>query len=204
MVHHTYAIGMWSRTTDAAADPPQAASPAAKGAIEPVAPSVPAEVVAALQQGDHESRARALVALADKSKDRDEISYYAYLRAIADRLSGRRNSARETLATALKANPAGRWTAKIRLELAGIELAAGNWAAAEELTRRRGHPPSGRAAKGPTRGRLFELRPENARIRRPAYSGRPQCGLRALGPGARARREPGAAPSYCSRWAKPA
>ena len=90
------------------ADPPPAPSPMAKGVIEPVAPVVPAEVVAALQQGDHETARKALVALGDKTKDRDEISYYAYLRAIAERLAGRRDAARETLATALKANPAGR------------------------------------------------------------------------------------------------
>ncbi|HEX3448928.1 MAG TPA: hypothetical protein VHS97_11775, partial [Isosphaeraceae bacterium] len=129
------AIGAWSQTNGADVLPPPAASTAAKGAIEPVAPVVPSEVVAALQQGDHETARKALIALGDKSKDRDEVSYYAYLRAIAERLAGRRDAARETLGTALKANPVGRWAAKIRLELAGIELAAGNWTVAEELTR---------------------------------------------------------------------
>ena len=37
--------------------------------------------------------------------------------------------------TAIQADPLSRWVPKIRFELAGIELASGNWAAAEELTR---------------------------------------------------------------------
>ena len=35
----------------------------------------------------------------------------------------------------IEIDPKGRWAAKIRFELAGIELAAGNWAPAEELAR---------------------------------------------------------------------
>ena len=129
-----YAIGMWSRTTDAAADLLRQLRRPPKARSSPSRPSCRRRSLPRCNKVTTNLR-KALVALAEKSKDRDEITYYAYLRAIAERLSGRRDAARETLATALKANPAGRWTAKIRLELAGIELAAGNWAAAEELTR---------------------------------------------------------------------
>ncbi|HEX8201135.1 MAG TPA: MG2 domain-containing protein, partial [Isosphaeraceae bacterium] len=43
--------------------------------------------------------------------------------------------ARATLRTALEADPKGPWTAKLRGELAAVELAAGRYAAAEELAR---------------------------------------------------------------------
>ena len=117
------------------AQSPPAPSTAARAAIEPVAPLVPAEVVAALQGGEFETARKALIALGEKAKDRDDGAYYAYLQAIAEHLTGQRDPARETLRKALQANPAGRWAPKLRFELAGIELAAGNGAAAEELTR---------------------------------------------------------------------
>ena len=115
--------------------PPPAPSTEAKSAIEPVAPVVPADVIAALQGGDYESARGALNALREKAKDRDDGAYHAYLQAIAERLAGQRDAARETLRKGLSANPTGRWAPKLRFELAGIELAAGNGAAAEELTR---------------------------------------------------------------------
>ena len=71
----------------------------------------------------------------DKAKDRDDRAYFAYLQGIAERLSGQRDMARETLSKLLAANPTCVWAGKIRFELAGIELADGHWAAAEELTR---------------------------------------------------------------------
>ena len=88
-----------------------------------------------MQGGEYETARRALIGLAEKTKDRDDAAYFAYLQAIAERLSGQRDAARDTLRKALQGNPAGRWAAKLRFELAGIELAAGNAAAAEELTR---------------------------------------------------------------------
>jgi len=57
------------------------------------------------------------------------------LKAVAERLAGNREAARETLRTAIQAAPTTRWGAKIRFELSGIELASGNLAAAEELAR---------------------------------------------------------------------
>ena len=117
------------------AEPPPAPSTAAKTAIEPVAPVVPAEVIAALQGGEYETARKALITLGTTAKDRDQAAYYAYLQAIAERLSGQRDEARETLRKGLSASPTGRWAPKLRFELAAIELAAGNGAAAEELTR---------------------------------------------------------------------
>ena len=48
-------------------------------------------------------------------------------------LGGHRDAARELLRKAAQLDPKGRWVIKIRYELAGIELASGNWAPAEEL-----------------------------------------------------------------------
>jgi tetratricopeptide (TPR) repeat protein len=131
-------VGALAASLPANADdaaPASAPSTAAKGAIVPPAPVVPAEVVAAMQSGDYETARRALVALAEKATDRDDVAYFAYLQGIAERLAGQRDVARETLRKSLAANPSGRWVPKIRMELAGIELALGNWAAAEELSR---------------------------------------------------------------------
>ena len=117
------------------AQPPPAPSTAAKTAIEQVAPVVPPEVIAALQGGEYETARKALITLGETAKDRDDGAYYAYLQAIAERLAGQRDAARETLRKGLSARPPGRWAPKLRFELAGIELGAGNGAAAEELTR---------------------------------------------------------------------
>ena len=117
------------------AAPPGTASATARSAIDPAAPVVPAEVVAAMQGGEYETARRALIALGEKSKDREESAYYAYLQAVAQRLAGQRDGARETLRKAIQANPAGRWAPKMRFELAGLELAAGKLSAAEELSR---------------------------------------------------------------------
>jgi alpha-2-macroglobulin len=121
--------------TPTGAEPPPAPAAASSGAIEPAAPVVPADVIAAMQGGDYETVRRALIELSTKAKDRDDGAYFAYLQGIAERLAGQRDAARATLRKTIAANPAGRWVSKMRYELAGIELAAGNWAAAEELTR---------------------------------------------------------------------
>ena len=120
------------------------ALPTASGAIEPAAPVLPAEVVAAMQEARYDEARRALIALGEKAAERDDRAYSPISapwpngwRAIATR-PGR------SLQAALRAAPATRWAAKIRFELAGIELAAGNWAAAEELTRAEADPAAGR------------------------------------------------------------
>ncbi len=118
-----------------AADSPPARALAAKEAITPAAPVLPAEVVAALQEGQFADAQSALAKLAEKAKTPDESTYYAYVQGITQRLAGKSEAARETLSAALKANPKGTWTAKLRFELAAVELAAGRFAAAEELAR---------------------------------------------------------------------
>jgi len=119
------------------ADPavPPAIASTPKLAVEPAAPLVLPEVVAALQSGQYENARKQLATLREKAKTTDEATYFAYLQGIAERLSGQRDAARETLRAAIQADPLSRWAPKIRFELAGIELASGNWAAAEELAR---------------------------------------------------------------------
>ncbi len=107
----------------------------ARSAIDPAAPTIPAELVAAMQEGRYEDARRALIGLGENAKDANDRAYFGYLRGIAERLAGNRDAARETLRSALQAAPVTRWEAKIRFELAGIELASGNLAAAEQLTR---------------------------------------------------------------------
>jgi tetratricopeptide (TPR) repeat protein len=129
-----------------------------RAAIEPAAPVVPGEVVASMQAGRYEEACRALIALGEQAKDRDDGVYFAYLRAVAERLAGNRDAARETLQTAMrvetKPGEAGwRWTTKIRFELAALELAAGNLAAAEELAR----AEAGRLLAGDRKDRLAEV-----------------------------------------------
>jgi alpha-2-macroglobulin len=104
-------------------------------AIDPAAPAVPAELVAAMQDERFDDAGRILAALAEKTNAPDDRAYFGYLRGIAERLAGRREAARETLRTALQAAPQTPWAGKIRFELAGIELASGNLDAAERLTR---------------------------------------------------------------------
>ncbi len=127
--------GFASRGQEAGLPARPTAFPTARGAIEPAAPVLPAEVVAAMQEARFEEARRALIALGEKSADVDDRSYYDYLRAVAERLAGNRDAARTVLQTALRDNPTTRWAAKLRYELAGVELAAGNLAAAEELMR---------------------------------------------------------------------
>ena len=171
------------------ADP--APSATAKDAAEPAAPVVPAEVVVAMQGGQYQAAIRALLALGEKANAADDKAYFAFLQAIAERLSGQRDAARPDFAQDDEGHPASRWAAKIRFELAGIELAAGNWAAAEELAR----AEAVRLLAGDRKDQLAEvyhafarklLEPDDPLVR-----ARPQCRLRAAGPGARAGREPG-------------
>jgi TolA-binding protein len=109
--------------------------PAAKGSIEPPAPVLPPSLVSSLQAGQFAKARTALAALRDRTKTDDERSYFAYIQGISERLGGQADLARQTLSRAIQASPHGRWAPKIRLELAGLELAAGNLAVAEELAR---------------------------------------------------------------------
>ncbi len=120
-----------------AADPPAASGEPirAKDAAMPAAPIVPGDIVSAMQEGKYDAAGAALTALAEKAKVADDRAYFTYLRAIAERLAGKRKEAVATLHGALEASPKGPWSPKIRNELSGLELAAGNLAVAEELAR---------------------------------------------------------------------
>ncbi len=110
----------------------EAAVPSARGAVEPSAPVLPEAVVAAMQESRFDEARRAILELRDRAAG-DDRSYFNYLAAVAERLGGRRAEARELLQTALREAPGGRWAAKIRFELADMELAGGNPANAEGL-----------------------------------------------------------------------
>ena len=79
--------GLCGRETRAADLPPTRAI-AAKEAITPAAPVLPAEVVAALQEGQFAAAQTALAKVAEKAKNTDEATYYAYIQGIAQRLAG--------------------------------------------------------------------------------------------------------------------
>ena len=81
------------------------------------------------------SRAGCSAQVADKAKTVDDRAYFAYLRAITERLAGNNAGARVFLMKSMLLDPNSRWAVKTRYELAGIELASGNWAPAEELAR---------------------------------------------------------------------
>ncbi len=178
------------------ADPPAPApSASAKDAVQPAAPVVPADVVAAMQEGHYDLAIRSLLVLSEKAKAADDQAYFAFLQAIAERLSGQSDTARQTLLKTMQAQPAGKWAAKIRFELAGIELAAGNWAAAEELAR----AEATRLLSGDRKDQLAEvyhafarklIEPEDPLVRpdpNAAYELLVQARELADGPGLRAR-----------------
>jgi uncharacterized protein YfaS (alpha-2-macroglobulin family)/TolA-binding protein len=122
-----------------AADPAptiDGAAPSAARAFEPVAPVLPATLVAALQEGRHADAIAALDALAKAPEAKsDDRAYYALIGGIARRLNNNLDDARRGLAAALEADPRGRWAAKLRGELTTVELAAGRFAEAESLAR---------------------------------------------------------------------
>ena len=116
-----------------AADTPKSA---ASRAVEPATPEVPPSVVAAMQDGRYADAAKELDALIKLAKTTEEVrAYFVMLRGTALRLDKKLDEAREVLSASLKAAPKGRWAAKVRSELVAVEVAAGKFAAAEELAR---------------------------------------------------------------------
>ncbi len=107
----------------------------ARRAVGLVAPDLPGPVVKAMQEGRYGEAATALERSIAGAKSAGDRSYFRFLRGVAERLGGRPDAARATLAEALEAEPKGPWASKIRFELAGVELAAGRSAAAETLAR---------------------------------------------------------------------
>ena len=115
------------------ADGPSAT--ASRRAIAPAAPAVPGPIVAAMQGGEYAGAIAGLDRLIGETKDAADRAYLALIRGTAERLAGKADAARETWSAALKADPQVLWAAKLRYELAGLELAGGHSAAAEELAR---------------------------------------------------------------------
>ncbi|WP_145266692.1 tetratricopeptide repeat protein [Tautonia plasticadhaerens] len=118
------------------ADPGPPRVPEAGLAVEPIAPDLPGGVVARLQEGKYAEAAEVVAAWSlEGEADGDRRSYAALIRGIALRLDGRADHAREALASALDADPEGRWSAKLRSELAATELLADRPEQAEALAR---------------------------------------------------------------------
>lgn len=110
--------------------------PEARSALEPAAPPLPAEVVAALQEGRFDDAAGELQKLQGPAQtSEDERAYFALVRGAVLRLNGALEPAREALTAALEKAPGGTWAAKLRAELAALEVAAGRFAEAEALAR---------------------------------------------------------------------
>lgn len=130
--------GVWIGTQigAVAADDPAVAPkpvPAAK-AVEPPAPALPGELLAALQEGRADD-ARAILDRLDPQAKPEDRPFLALIRGVSERLAGRPEPARAALAAAIEADPDGPWAAKLRYELATVELAAGQFARAEALAR---------------------------------------------------------------------
>ena len=197
-------LGLPAPAAEAPAPAPRAIDP--RAAIEPAAPVLPAEVVAAMQEGRFGPAQEALAQLAAKATKASEKAYYALIRGIAQRLAGQGDEARKTLSAALEAAPRGPGRPRSGSSWPRVELAAGRFAEAEALARDRGRGAAGRRPQGPARRGLSRLRPAPAQARRPDRDARrperalTSCSSRpATWP--RARRS---APGSCSRWAAPA
>jgi TolA-binding protein len=108
---------------------------AARRAAEPAAPVLPAEVVAAMQEGRFAEAEEALGRLSEAEKQPTGRAYLALVKGVAQRLGGKSEAARATFRAALAEAPRGPWSAKLRLELAAVELAEGRLADAEALAR---------------------------------------------------------------------
>ena len=84
------------------ADPEPPARPAARRAVEPATPELPAAIVAAMQEGRYAEADQALSALAGAPKTSDEMkTYVSVIRGVALRISGKLDAARELLSAAL-------------------------------------------------------------------------------------------------------
>ncbi len=125
------ALGGWAQKS---AEPSKV--PGAKEALEPAAPVLPGEIIGALQEGRWEDAIQAL----KKHQGRDEATesekaYDALLIGIAQRLDKKHDAARETVQAALKDFKDSPWVAKLRGELAVIELTSGHFEQAEAIAR---------------------------------------------------------------------
>ncbi|GIW86820.1 MAG: hypothetical protein KatS3mg108_1144 [Isosphaeraceae bacterium] len=109
-----------------------------RGGIRQVAPDLPRGVLLDLQAGNYRAAAEALAELKPaegQAWSDDDRDYVALVRSIALRLGERPQDAARLAEATLKARPNGRWAAKLKAELVANHLAAGQYAAAEELAR---------------------------------------------------------------------
>src|SRR5690606_23740780 len=130
------AIAVFARQGGEAEGPEDAPTrvPEASRVVEPIAPDLPAGIVAALQEGRYDEAAEALDAWGSAGDaDADRRAFAALIRGIALRLDDQPDPARDALTAALQAEPDGRWSAKLRAELAATELAADRPEQAEAL-----------------------------------------------------------------------
>ena len=115
----------------------QGAEPAGspKVTVEPSTPPLPARLTAAIQEGRYEEARQILAEIRRGDIAADRSQYLSLLSAIVERLAGQPAAARSLLQTALAGDPNGRWAAKVRGELAVVELQLGDLPAAEALVR---------------------------------------------------------------------
>ena len=185
-------VGLASCPVAAAPPPPATAAIPGRDAMSPVAPIVPGEVVAHLQEGKFDAARTALIELRGKAKDRTERAYLGLLQGIAEQHSGRKDDARATLRAAIAEDPAGPWLPKLSFELATVELAAGNLAAAEELTRAEATRLLAADRKDGLAEVYHALAEASARPRRSGDPARSECRVGSAFPGARPGQEPDA------------
>lgn len=115
-----------------AGSPPARSAEAPGDVIKPIAPRLPGDLLASIEEGRYDDAASAISKLEAAAKG-DDVAYYQLLRGIALRAGGKPDQAREALTAALTAAPKGPWSAKLRSEMAAVELATGHPDRAEAL-----------------------------------------------------------------------
>lgn len=117
-------------------DAPPGRVPGPKQAVAAVAPRLPSEVVAAMQEGRFAEAAERLAKRADDADAKPEDrAYYALVRGVALRLDRKLDDARDALQAGLDLAPEGPWAVKLRSEMAAVALAANRFADAEQIAR---------------------------------------------------------------------
>ncbi len=120
----------------AQAEDPKGRVPSGKDVALSVAPVLPGEILQSLQAGKYAEAADALAKLeAQPDTKPADAAYFRLVHGIALKLGKSYDDARSTLEKALKDDPDGPWTAKLRSELAAVEIAAGRFATAEKMAR---------------------------------------------------------------------
>ncbi len=105
-------------------------------AVAPIAPELPAAVLADLEESRFDAAATALEPLArDGARSADDRAFLGWIRGIALRRAGKLDAAAIALRETMAAAPGSVWTGKLRGELAAVELARKNPAGAERLAR---------------------------------------------------------------------